>query len=194
MPDPDVRLELVSIRSSSRVGTANATPPVEPEPEPGPGPIAEPGPIFPITPGGTQVGEYREYLFENLPAGRYDLGVTVPNFNGLAPFSWSFDLPGDTMARMVAALWPVSFNPDSVGEVQITPRYVTVSPGEIVRFFGVATDVSGSQIPHSVSYMLVGDTGELAPRGMYTARRLGKSTITAWMNGKSATAEINVVP
>jgi hypothetical protein len=98
------------------------------------------------------------------------------------------------MARFVASLSPSTFDSDTVSEVQISPKFVTVSPGETVKFFGAATDAFGERIMHPVSFMLLGDTGEMRPGGMFSARRLGKSTLTAWMNGRSATAEITVVP
>ena len=180
----------------SRVVPVEPVNPLPPgaEPPPSGGGTAPGDPIFPTTPGGSQAGAYREYLFDNLPAGHYSLKVSIPNSAAYGPFEWAFDLPGDSMVRAVTALWPSSFDSDTVGEVQISPRYITVSPGETVRFFGAATNLMGEQIPYSVSFMLVGDTGELAPQGLFTARRLGKSQLVAWLNGKSAAAEINVVP
>ena len=199
-PETDVTLTSASGRTASRLvpGDPNQTEPPNPDPQPpgggGAGGGTGPGPILPTTPGGTPTGVYREYTFDNLPAGAYDLNVSLADAPGIGPYTWRFDLPAAATARFVASLWPTTFEPDTVGEVQISPRFVTVSPGETVRFFGAATDVMGNAIPHSASFMLLGDTGELAPKGMFTARRLGKSTLTAWMNGKTATAEITVVP
>jgi hypothetical protein len=133
-------------------------------------------------------------LFEKLPAGHYLLKAGIAGSSGHAPFEWEFDLPGSTVARFVASLAPADFDADAVGEVQVSPKFLTVSPGETVRFFGGATDVFGSPISQPVSYMLVGDTGDLRPGGMFTARRVGKSVLTAWMAGKSASAEVTVVP
>ena len=181
--------------SPSRMTTPGPTTPLPPVTDPPPGGgNPPPGPIFPTTPGGSSVGAYREYLFDNLPAGPYSLKVSVPDSAAFSNYEWPFELPGDSMARAVAALLPSTFDADTVGEVQISPLHVTVSPGETVRFFGAATDYLGAQVPHSVSFMLIGDTGELAPRGVFTARRYGKSRLIAWMNGKSAAADITVVP
>ena len=199
-PAADVTMTLSSARGASRAtpGDPNQTqvpdPSPEPSPSPQPPPSSGPGPILPTTPGGTPAGIYREYTFENLAPATYDLKVTIPDASGIAPYTWTFELPGDSTVRFVAALWPTSFEPDTVGEVQISPRFVTVSPGETVRFFGAATDVMGNGIPHGASFMLLGDTGDLAPKGMFTARRIGKSKLIAWMNGKTATADITVVP
>ena len=186
-PAAQVTMTLNILTSRSVPGTGTPETPI-------PLPPPDSAILVPVNPTGTLVGKFREYLFDNLPAGRYTLTISIPNDDTFGAFEWSFDLPAATTARAVASLLPKSFDPTAVTDVAVTPRYVNASIGESVQFMGVAAADSGQLIPYPVSYMLMGDTGELAPSGLFTARRAGNSQLTAWMNGKSATAYMTIVP
>lgn len=83
-----------------------------------------------------------------------------------------------------------------VDRVELSSQAVTVGPNSTVQMSAVARTVSGQEVPGRVVTWSGGTAGiaTISPNGLVTAIALGATTVTATVDGKSASADVSVVP
>jgi hypothetical protein len=140
-------------------------------------------------------GQDGTFDFGSIIGGRYACEIDPPVGSGLRNgWVWYFDLPDDTSAQMVAALWPSGFDPNVVTRVTISPDQHTMRVGETIRFVPTAYGEQDQPLSVRPSLMIVGDLGDLAAGGLFTATKAGDGKMIAWVNGKFAFAQVKVIP
>jgi hypothetical protein len=136
-----------------------------------------------------------KFDFGPIIGGEYACEIHPPAGSDLRDdWIWYFNLPDDTPAQMVAALWPAGFNPSVVKRVEITPDQYTMRLGETIRFVPTAYDENDQPLSVRPSLMIQGDLGELAAGGQFTALKVGEGRMIAWVNGKFAVAQVKIIP
>ena len=136
-----------------------------------------------------------EFDLGSLAAGSFACVVEPPDNSGLRKgWNWDFPLSDNTPGRLVIALWPSAFDPASVGSVGLSPSSYTLRVGESVRFVAAAYDAAGARLAIAPSLLLTGTGATVAPNGMVLATGPGRLTLTAWVAGRFATANILVIP
>jgi len=137
--------------------------------------------------------------------GRFDVGqfaggaftctVQPPENSDLSKeWSWDFSLSNGVPGQIVISLWPARFDPDSVGNVTMSPAQYTLHVGDSVRLVANAYDKNGAILLVKPSFLLAGTGATIQPDGTVNATALGSITIYAWMAGKMATTNIAVIP
>lgn len=129
--------------------------------------------------------------------GTLSASTAVTNAAGTAKVAWTLGAAGPNAATAtVGSLPPASFTAFAVpvAAVTLSVASVTVGKGDTVPLMATARDsigavLSGRTVVWSTSNAA---TAQVSATGMVRGKALGKATITATSEGKSASAEVNV--
>ena len=131
----------------------------------------------------------------DIAGGTLSMSVQASDSEALRPdWRWDLPLPEGAHAQLIVALWPATFDPNSVTAVMVAPPSYTLRVGDTIRFVATAQDLTGEVLSVMPSLLLVGDSALLASNGAVTGAAPGHATLTAWLHGKTAQADITVIP
>lgn len=109
-------------------------------------------------------------------------------------WQWDLPIPDGAPAELIVALWPQSFDPAKVNSVTLAPGQYSLRVGQPIKVVASAYDKNGVRLNVMPSLLIVGSAATIAPNGAITATSSGHVTVTAWLLGKTASADYAVIP